>query len=98
MTADVRDPGKRIRWLVGTGLAMGLSTFVALVHFLSWHVDQKGPVNWLRIAVFLRNDVLLSLFFTFWILFPILYFCYIRKSEATLEYERILREGTGARN
>jgi len=33
------------------------------------------------------------MFATFWTLFPIVYFAYIRKSAATLEYQRLVRRG-----
>ena len=72
---------------------MVLSTFVGSMHFLGWYLDQKKPVRWDAIAAFLKNDVIISVWATFWTLFAILYFCYIRKSQATLEYERALRGG-----
>jgi hypothetical protein len=92
MSAEVDDPDKRSRWLAGTAIAMLLSTFVGFLFLLSWVVDNKDDLSWRRVAPALKGGVT-TVFVTFWTLFPILYFCFIRKSAATVEYQRLVRLG-----
>ena len=71
---------------------MLLSSFVGFLFLLSWVLDQHGNLSWDRTANALMGVMVITCF-SFWVLFPILYFGYIRKSAATLEYQRLVRQG-----
>jgi hypothetical protein len=92
MAAEVEDPDKRARWLAGTAIAMLLSSFVGFLSLLSWYLDHKDDLSWDGAAGALAAAATI-MFATFWTLFPIVYFAYIRKSAATLEYQRLVRRG-----
>jgi hypothetical protein len=92
MAAEVEDPDKRARWLSGTAIGMLLSFFVGFLSLLSWYLDHKAELTSDGAAGALRSAATMT-FATFWLLFPILYFAYIRKSAATLEYQRLVRQG-----
>jgi len=71
---------------------MLLSSFVGFLFFLSWFLDHQRKLTWPLISDALQGVVMI-IFFSFWMLYPMLYFGYIRKSAATLEYQRLVREG-----
>ena len=90
MADPLVDLDRKTRWFRGTAVAMLVSSGVGLLHFLPW-VDLQENVTWDRLAGGLKAAMVASCF-SFWLLFPILYFGYIRKSAATLEYQRRMRE------
>lgn len=71
---------------------MLLATFVGFLFILAWFIDHHRTMTWDQTSAVLRG-VTMVIFFCFWLFFPIVYFAYIRKSAATLEYQRVVREG-----
>jgi len=93
---SVADPDKKARWLFGTVVAMLLAGFVGLLPLAAWIYDHRDAISWSGLKEAFTTAAI-GTCASFWTIFPIVYFCYIRKSAATLEYQRIVREGEQTR-
>lgn len=92
MTSPLADPDRKSRWFAGAAVAMLLSTFIGFLVVVNAVNNQVDPWTWQQIRS-AGVEVFTVVAITFWIFFPILYFCFIRRSAATLEYQRLLRLG-----
>jgi len=71
---------------------MLLSSFLGFLVVMSWVDGHKDNLSWDGAADAFKQAATVVCV-AFWVLFPIVYFCTIRRSAASLEYERLVREG-----
>lgn len=75
------DPGRGRRWIEGVVAAMVFSGVVGVSNLLARLPSLERAVL----------EAAGSTAAAFWVLFPILYLCHIRRSPATLEFQERLR-------
>jgi hypothetical protein len=79
------DPDLRLRWREGILTAMGISLFVGLLTLLPEGRRSLTPTQAILAEAATATCI------TFWVVFLFIFFCHIRRSAATLEYQERLR-------
>lgn len=91
MTVPPVDPGKKARWRFGATLAISLSGFVGLLALAAWYGVHKDNLSWSGATGALGSAAIIACM-SFGLIFPIVYFCAIRRSPAALESDRRVPE------